>query len=603
MKSYLSLIPISARVHRRQNRMTLLCIIFAVFLVTAVFSMADMGVRMEERRLMAKHADLNLQDLTDSAMGQSIYLIAAVLFVLILIAGVLMISSSINSNVAQRTKFFGMMRCIGMSKQQIVRFVRLEALNWCKTAVPIGLVLGIAATWVLCAVLRFVVGEEFSHIPLFGVSVIGIISGIVVGIVTVLIAARSPAKRAARVSPVTAVSGNSESTSGVHHAVKTHVLKIETALGIHHAVSAKKNLLLMTGSFALSIILFLGFTVLIDFVNCLMPQYSNTSDITIAGSDSSNSIDGKLLGTLSSMEGVKRVFGRKSAFDVQAEINKENLQASKIDIISYDEFDLDCLTEDDMLKKGSDIAKVYGDSHYVLATWDKDSPLAIGDNIQVGDKEVEIAGLLKYDPFNSDGSTQGKITLITSSKTFQRLTGKSDYSLVMIQLSKNATEENVQAIRQLADKKYTFSDQREQNTSGTYMAFVFCIYGFLTIITLVTVLNIVNSISMSVSARIKQYGAMRAVGMDARQITKMIAAEAATYALSGSIVGCTVGLSISRALYYFLITSHFHYAVWSVPVGDLAIILLFVLVAALAAVHTPAKWIRTMAITETINEL
>ena len=96
---------------------------------------------------------------------------------------------------------------------------------------------------------------------------------------------------------------------------------------------------------------------------------------------------------------------------------------------------------------------------------------------------------------------------------------------------------------------------------------------------------------------------MRAVGMDARQITKMIAAEAATYALSGSIVGCTVGLSISRALYYFLITSHFHYAVWSVPVGDLAIILLFVLVAALAAVHTPAKRIRNMAITETINEL
>ena len=37
MKSYLSLIPISAKVHRRQNRMTLLCIVFAVFMVTAVF--------------------------------------------------------------------------------------------------------------------------------------------------------------------------------------------------------------------------------------------------------------------------------------------------------------------------------------------------------------------------------------------------------------------------------------------------------------------------------------------------------------------------------------------------------------------------------------
>ena len=233
MKSYLSLIPISAKVHRRQNRMTLLCIIFAVFLVTAVFSMADMGIRMEETRLLKKHGSQALQGLGSNAAVQTVYPIAAVLVVLILIAGVLMIASSINSNVAQRTKFFGMMRCIGMSKQQIVRFVRLEALNWCKTAVPIGVLLGIVITWSLCAALRFIVGEEFSNIPLFGVSIIGIISGTIVGIVTVLIAARSPAKRAARVSPVTAVSGNSESSKSIHHAVKTHIFKIETTLGVH----------------------------------------------------------------------------------------------------------------------------------------------------------------------------------------------------------------------------------------------------------------------------------------------------------------------------------------------------------------------------------
>ena len=34
MISYLSLIPISAKVHRRQSRMTRICIILAVFLVT-----------------------------------------------------------------------------------------------------------------------------------------------------------------------------------------------------------------------------------------------------------------------------------------------------------------------------------------------------------------------------------------------------------------------------------------------------------------------------------------------------------------------------------------------------------------------------------------
>ena len=602
MKSYLSLIPISAKVHRRQNRMTLLCIIFAVFLVTAVFSMADMGVRMEQTRLMKKHGGLSLQDVGGSAMGQTIYLAAAVLFILILIAGVLMISSSINSNVAQRTKFFGMMRCIGMSKRQIIRFVRLEALNWCKTAVPAGLILGTVSAWVLCAVLRFIVGEEFSDIPLFGISIIGIISGIIIGIVTVLLAARSPAKRAAKVSPVTAVSGNSESTKNIPHAVHSRIFKIDTALGIHHAVSAKKNLILMTGSFALSIILFLSFSVLIDFVGCLMPQLSSNPDLQIS-SGSSNSIDDELLDRISGMEGVKHVYGRRSFFDVPAKLSRETKLPGKTDIISYDNFDLDCLTKDDVLKKGSDISKVYGDSRYVLATWDKKSSLKIGDKIQIGASKLEIAGLLKYDPFSSGGSTNGKITLITSGKTFQRLTGVSDYSLVMIQTTRCATEDNIKAIRSIAGRKYKFSDQRNQSTSGTYTAFVLCIYAFLAIITLVTVLNIVNSISMSVSARIKQYGAMRAVGMADRQLTKMIAAESFTYALSGCIAGCALGLLLSKSLYDMLITSHFGHAVWSLPVKSLILILLLVSFSAAAAVYGPAKRIRDVSVTETINEL
>lgn len=602
MKSYLSLIPISAKVHRRQNHMTLLCIIFAVFLVTAVFSMADMGVRMETTRLLNKHGSQALQELGKSVAAQTLYSIAAMLFVLILIAGVLMISSSINSNVAQRTKFFGMMRCIGMSRQQIIHFVKLEALNWCKTAVPIGVILGITVTWGLCVGLRFLVGGEFSNITLWGVSPTGIISGIIVGVVTVLIAARSPAKRAAKVSPVTAVSGNSENIKNANHALNTRFSKIETALGIHHAVSGKKNLILMTSSFALSIILFLSFSVLIEFIGYIMPQFSDTPDISISSNNSSNSIDSVLLDKISGMSGVKHVFGRRSYLDIPAEVNS---QTNMIDMISYDDYDLDCLTKDNMLRKGSDISKVYGDSNYVLTIWDKDNPLAIGDKIQVGNKEVEIAGLLKCNPFSDNGAPNGKTTLITSGKTFTRLTGVNDYSLILIQMTKDATDKNVEAIYNIVGEKYKFSDNRDLRTmqSSTYMAFMFFVYGFLAIITLVTVLNIMNSISMSVSAKIKQYGAMRAVGMDEHQITKMIAAEAFTYSISGCIVGVVVGLFINKLLYDTLITAHFHYATWSIPIIPIIIVLLVVSVTAIAAIYAPSKWIRNMAVTDTINEL
>ena len=602
MKSYLSLIPISARVHRRQNRMTLLCIIFAVFLVTAIFSTAEMGARMEQTRLAQKHGSMSFQQIFDSELGQSLLLTAAVLCLLILAAGVLMISGSINSSVAQRTQFFGMMRCIGMSRRQIIRFVRLEALNWCKTAVPIGLILGILCSWGLCAALRFLVREEFSHIPLFGVSIIGIVSGIVVGVVTVLIAAGAPAKRASKVPPAAAVSGSLENSRAVH-SVSSHVIRIETSLGVHHAVSSRKNLVLLTGSFALSIILFLGFSVLVDFVDFLMPQSAAASDIDISSVDGTNSINAQFLETIRKMNGVKQVYGRRSFFDVPAELSGHTDASVTIDLVSFDDFDLKCLKTDGMLRRGSSLSRVYGNSGYVLATWDKNSSLEIGDTIRIGSETLTIAGLLKYDPFSSDGLTSGRITLITSAETFARLTGVTDYSLIMVQLRGDATEEDVAAICSAAGNEVIFSDKREQSTSGTYLFFIVCVYGFLAIIALVTILNIINSISMSVSARIRQYGSMRAVGMDGRQITGMIAAEAFTYAFWGCVTGCAIGLSFSRLLYDFLITAHFPYASWTLPVWQLTVIVLFVVLSTALASYAPARRIRRMAVTETINEL
>ena len=61
MRSYLSLIPISAKVRRRQNRVTLLCIVLSVFLVTAMFSAAENFVRTEAAMMEGKHGSWHLQ--------------------------------------------------------------------------------------------------------------------------------------------------------------------------------------------------------------------------------------------------------------------------------------------------------------------------------------------------------------------------------------------------------------------------------------------------------------------------------------------------------------------------------------------------------------
>ena len=45
MKHYLDLVSISNKVHRRQSRMTRICIVLAVFLVAVMFGLADMYLK------------------------------------------------------------------------------------------------------------------------------------------------------------------------------------------------------------------------------------------------------------------------------------------------------------------------------------------------------------------------------------------------------------------------------------------------------------------------------------------------------------------------------------------------------------------------------
>lgn len=777
MKSYLSLVPISAKVRRRQNRMTILCIICAVFLVTAIFSVTDMMIRTESSIMLSKHGNWHLQldhisqdiaeeicrrtdvtavgassvfnydggqpyrirekkavlygteetymnqisnGITDGAFpqndsevmlspnavtafgaqigdnvtlhtpagdatftisgfgtedkgyyenqtylvgvymtqtafasimenngitdnepayyvqfedatkatkaitelqaqyqlpaenisentgvmsmaGQSsnesmkhFYGIAVILFIIVLLAGVLMISGSMNSNIANRTQFFGMMRCIGASRQQVIRFVRLEALNWCKIAVPAGILMGTIISWGICGGLRYVVGGEFAVTPVFKISPVGLISGAVVGIVTVLLAAQSPAKRAAKVSPMSAVSGNMENTATVYHAAKIGVGKIDCSLGIHHAVASKKNWCLLTASFALCIILFLSFSIVMDMVRLLLPSLNVTSaDLALASYSNEMVLDRDLVDEIRKIDGVANAYGSSYMGNIPATSSRTGID--HINIVSYDDTLLDYAKGN--IAQGT-LNEVYGDSNKVATVFNKNNSLKVGDTIQIAGTEVEISCALSQGLFGDD------LIVICSQETFDRLMGQEKYGLIGVQLEKDATNETVAQIRRLENDDIVITDQRESNRTNntSYWASRIVCYGFLAIIAVITLLNIINSISMSVSARTKQYGAMRAVGMDDRQLTRMISAEALTYAVSGLILGCGMGIPLSRFLYTLMITHHFGVA-WHLPIALLAVVIAFVFISAVIAAHAPSKRIRNMAITATINEL
>lgn len=525
---------------------------------------------------------------------QSMYGLAAILFVLVLLAGILMISGSMNSIIAQRTQFFGMLRCIGASRQQIIRFVRLEALNWCKTAVPIGVFFGTIISWIICATLHYGIGGEFSTTPVFQISPVGLISGVVVGVVTVFLAAQSPAKRAAKVSPISAVSGNVDNKSSVKHAIKFSLGKIDNSLGIHHAVEKKKNWFLMTASFALTIMLVFSFSVILDFAKQLVPSLSVTSaDIALSSYANKMDIERSLVDEIKKIDGVANAYGSSYVENIPATSSRAGID--HINIVSYDDTLLDY--SKGSIAQGS-LDAVYGNSNKVATVFNRNNSLHIGDTIQFAGEEVEITCALSQGLFGDD------LIIICSQETFDRIMGGTKYGLIGIQLDSNATEETIAEIRSLENDDIIITDQREGNkqNNATYWAARIVCYGFLAIIGVISLFNIVNSISMSVSARIKQYGAMRAVGMDNRQLKRMISAEAYTYAISGLIVGCGIGLPLSRFLYNRLITHYFGIE-WRFSILWFGIVVAFIFISAIVSVYAPAKRIRNMPITATINEL
>ena len=531
---------------------------------------------------------------SSSSATDGLYHLAAICFVIILAAGIFMIASCMNSNVAQRTAFFGMLRCIGASKKQIIRFVRLEALNWCKTAVPLGCLLGVVSCWILCGILRFFVKGEFADMPLFSVSIPGILWGAAVGIVTVFLAAHFPAKQAAKVSPMAAVSGNTEIARKIRHGANTRLFKVETSLGMKHAAESKKNLLLMTGSFALMIVLFLAFSACLDLVHKMLPSVGSFNpDITIASQDNANSIDKDLTKEISRISGVDSVSGVMYRTACPVEINE---QSSAIDLFSYDDM---MMKEFENSVVSGDLEKVYGNSGYAASVYNQDNRLNVGDKIKIGEEELEIACVMS----EGVGSISGSPIVVCSEETFTRITGDRNYGMVNVVLAKDASETAVNRIKDLAGES-DFIDNRETNsdTYGSYWVFRIAAYGFLAIISFITILNIMNSISMSVSARLKQYGAMRAVGMSVGQVTKMITAEAVTYAVWGVAVGSALGLLLHYFIYKKIIITHFGGA-WSFPLIPMAVIIGLILISCVLAVYAPAKRMKNISVTETINEL
>lgn len=540
---------------------------------------------------------LGLMGQSDDTTMLEVYLTAGILFLLVTMAGTFMIASSFNMSIMERTQFFGLLRCLGATKKQIKRYIRREGLLYCIKAIPLGLIAGSGILWIAIYVLNALNSEYLPQMPEFQLSFLGIVAGTLIGVLVVMIASNSPAKNAAKVSPQAAVTGNLSQTTQPHFgkASNTKLFHIDTAMGLCHAFSNKKSMILIAGSFAISIVLFLCFTILVTFMNhALSPLKPYAPDLTIEGTHENVSLPVSLKESIAKIDGVDKVYGSMFYTNIPANHKKSSNIAT---LVSYDEPQFEWA--EDVLIDG-DIDEVQsGNGVLVDYGYAEEFGWQIGDEVALtlDDKtyQVTVSGIVSDVPLDA---TNGEWIIVCSEDMFTAMTGFSDYKAIEVQSGEDVSAQ----IRNLLSSEMKLLDFRQRNEEirTGYFAMAVFVYGFLILIALVALINIVNTVNASVSSRINHYGVMRAVGMSGKQLKKVVRAEAAAYALTGSLTGGILGLILHHFLFTMLITSNWGQA-WKPPILVLGIIVSMAIMTTFIAVISPTRKIEKTSIVNVVN--
>ena len=135
------------------------------------------------------------------------YSLAAIIIALIVFGSVSLIYNAFSISVSERTRQFGLLSSVGATKKQLRRMVLFEALAVSAVGIPLGILVGIGGI----GITLLLIGDKFSSIvradiPMrLCVSWQAVVIAAVIALVTVLISAWIPSKRATRVSAVEAI--------------------------------------------------------------------------------------------------------------------------------------------------------------------------------------------------------------------------------------------------------------------------------------------------------------------------------------------------------------------------------------------------------------
>lgn len=501
--------------------------------------------------------------------------IAEVVIFIIIFTSVFCIRNSFAISTTEKMRMYGMLSSVGATKKQIKKSVLTEGFILGLIAIPIGIICGIIAVFVLLKIVNLLLGEYlFNNIDgmVFKVSFIAIIISIILGFVTIYFSAISSAKKASKVSPI----DNLRNTNDIKISSKKlktpklikNVFKTGGVLAYKNLKRSKKKYRTTVVSLTVSIFVFIS---MFTFINEGFKQsgnyyqdYDYNYRITFNNNSSMNEINE--IRNLDSVNASYLVYYAKSSIliDDISKINPEEpleceydkndkciKKYARLNIILLDDSTFKSYVKKvkgnyDYLKdKGilTDMYRFYDNKNkreyedriYTYKSGDTiDSKLLNGDNISIN--VGMVSNIMPYG-FENVYSNGGYIVL--NNKYFNNI----DYYGCDLMIDSLNTEQLTNDILDI-DSELNYYDMDEEAKAEKSIVIVISIflYGFIGVITLIGVTNIFNTITSNMELRQKEFAMLKSVGMTKKEFNHMINLETLFYSSKSLIYGSILGI-------------------------------------------------------------
>lgn len=501
--------------------------------------------------------------------------IAEIVIFIIIFTSIFCIRNSFAISTTEKMRMYGMLSSVGATKKQIKKSVLTEGFILGLIAIPIGIMCGIIAVFVLLKIVNLFLGDFlFNNIDgmVFKVSFVAIIISIILGFVTIYFSAISSAKKASKVSPI----DNLRNTNDIKISSKKlktpklikNVFKTGGVLAYKNLKRSKKKYRTTVVSLTVSIFVFIS---MFTFINEGFKQsgnyyqnYDYNYRITFNNNSSMDEINE--IRNLDSVNASYLVYYVKPSIliDDISKINpKEPLECeydkndkcikkyARLNIILLDDSTFKSYVKKvkgnyDYLKdKGiltdmyrfydNKSKKEYEDRIYTYKSGDTiNSKLLNEDNISI---DVGMVSNIMPYGFENVYSNGGYIVL--NNKYFNNI----DYYGADLMIDSLDTEQLTNNILNI-DSELNYYDMDEEAKAEKSIVIVISIflYGFIGVITLIGVTNIFNTITSNMELRQKEFAMLKSVGMTKKEFNHMINLETLFYSSKSLIYGSILGI-------------------------------------------------------------